>query len=107
MTGQGAAESAAVSRVESDAHYFLPDFCEPRIVLAVVLVAQLLALMLAVARAEAGSFLSELAKVSVFVQWSGLTSAAAFCSLAPRLRGRGTTPLALLAFGLVRRRQSA
>lgn len=70
-------------------------------VLAVVLVAELLAVMLAVARIGGGSFLIELAKVSVFVQWCGLTTAGAFCSFAPRLQGRTTGALALIVFALV------
>ena len=67
--------------------FFIPDFCAPRMVLAVVLVAELVAVTLALARPDA-AFLSELARISMFLQWVGLTSAGLLCYsrrwLAPR-----------------------
>ncbi len=59
--------------------FFLPDFCAPRIVLAIVLVLELLALILALARPGGAVFLTELARISLFMQWLGLTGAAALC----------------------------
>jgi two-component system sensor histidine kinase AlgZ len=47
-------------------------------VLAVVLVAELVALTLALARSDA-PFLTELARMSLFLQWLGLTNAALLC----------------------------
>jgi two-component system sensor histidine kinase AlgZ len=58
--------------------FFIPDFCAPRMVLAVVLIAELVALTLALARADA-PFLTELARISMFLQWLGLTNAALLC----------------------------
>jgi two-component system sensor histidine kinase AlgZ len=58
--------------------FFIPDFCAPRMVLAVVLIAELVALTLALARADA-PFFTELARLSLFLQWLGLTNAALLC----------------------------
>jgi two-component system sensor histidine kinase AlgZ len=59
--------------------FFLPDFCAPRMVLAIVLVLELLALTFALARPGGTAFLTELARISLFMQWLGLTGAAALC----------------------------
>ena len=58
--------------------FFIPDFCAPKMVLAVVLIAELVALTLTLARPDA-TFLTELARVSMFLQWLGLTNAAVLC----------------------------
>ena len=58
--------------------FFIPDLCATRMVFAIVLVAELIALTLTLARPEA-DFLTELARVSLFLQWLGLTSAALLC----------------------------
>jgi hypothetical protein len=73
------------SRVGTD---FLPNFCDPRIVLAVVLVAELLALTFSLVRPAGSGFLIDLAQLSVLLQWLGLTSAALLCGLRGRLAGR-------------------
>lgn len=59
--------------------FYIPDFCEPRMVFATVLISALVALTLTLARPTALPFLTELARVSVFVVWVGLTSAALLC----------------------------
>ena len=58
--------------------FFIPDFCATRMVFAVVLIAELVALTLALARPDA-PFLTELARISMFLQWLGLTNAALLC----------------------------
>jgi two-component system sensor histidine kinase AlgZ len=58
--------------------FFIPDFCAPRMVLAVVLIAELVALTLTLARSDA-VFFTELARLSMFLQWLGLTNAALLC----------------------------
>ena len=73
------AREAQSSRGPSCDDFFLPDFCAARMVLAVVLLAVLLSLTLALARSPAGAFLTELARISLFVQWLSLTSAALLC----------------------------
>src|SRR5512138_1565640 len=60
--------------------FFLPNFCERRMVLAVVVLAELFAFILTLAQS---SFTlnpwEDLALVSLFMQWAALSSAAALC----------------------------
>ena len=66
---------------------FLPDFCESRAVLAVVLIAELVAIMFAIARqALHGNFWLDLASSSLFLLWIGLTCAAVLCRARPWLQ---------------------
>ena len=59
---------------------FLPNFCEPRAVLAVVLIVELVALMFAISRhALHASFWLDLAASSLFLLWIGLTCAGVLC----------------------------
>ncbi len=64
--------------------FFIPDFCTTRMVFVVVLLAELLAFTLSLARPSA-SFFTELARVSMFVLWLALTSAAVLCYTRPLL----------------------
>jgi two-component system sensor histidine kinase AlgZ len=64
--------------------FFIPDFCAARMVLGVVLIAELLAVTLSLARPGA-PFLTELARISLFLQWLALTSAGLLCFARPRL----------------------
>ncbi len=93
-------ESSMGGDSASQTHFFLPDFCAPRMVLAVVLLAQLLAIVFTLTRpGVAGDWLSELARISLFVQWLALTSAALLCYLRPwlsRFAVPGASALALL-----------
>jgi two-component system sensor histidine kinase AlgZ len=90
-----AAGSGGVTPADSAASFFIPDFCATRMVFALVLISELLALTLTLARPGA-DFLTELARVSLFLQWLGLTSAALLCYTRPRL-ARLTVPMASVA----------
>ena len=69
----------------SDALY-LPDFCTSRATLATVLIVELTALVLTLARQSATiDFLSDLARTSMFLLWIGLAGAALLCALRPPL----------------------
>lgn len=76
-------DDGAVERPTDD--FFIPDFCAPRMVFAVVLIAELLAVTLTLARPTV-PFLNELARISLFLQWLGLTSAGVLCFARPRLK---------------------
>ncbi|MEA5444991.1 sensor histidine kinase [Gammaproteobacteria bacterium AB-CW1] len=80
---------------------FLPDFCAPPILLLLVLAAQLLAFLLALARSQFGqAFWVDLGVISLFLQWIALVSAAVICALrAPlgRLPRHVSAALAYLA----------
>ena len=64
--------------------FFIPDLCSNRRVFVVVLTAELIAVTLSLARPSA-FFLTELARISLFLQWLGLTSAALLCYARPLL----------------------
>jgi two-component system sensor histidine kinase AlgZ len=71
---------------------YLPDFCRARSVLAVILIAELVALLLALARqGVAPDFWTDLAQISLFLLWAALGTAAAWCA-ARRLLSRVGAP---------------
>lgn len=76
--------SATAPRQHSNFH--LPDFCAGDTTLAVVLIAELVALILTTARQPFHSnFWVDLASTSLFLLWQGLISAAVLCRARPRL----------------------
>ena len=61
--------------------FYLPDFCAAQSVLAVVLIAELVALFLTLARIGISpDFWTDLARTSLFLLWAGLGAAAALCA---------------------------
>ena len=84
--------TAPQASTDSADGFFLPNFCDPRMVLAVVLLAELLALTFALVRPAGVGFLTELARLSVLMQWLALTSSGLICLARDSLR-RFTTPL--------------
>ena len=65
---------------------YLPDFCTQRAALAVVLIAELTAFLLTLARqSHAVDFWTDLARTSLFMLWLGLTGAGVLCALRSRL----------------------
>jgi two-component system sensor histidine kinase AlgZ len=69
----------------SDALY-LPDFCTSRATLAIVLIVELTALVLTLARQSATiDFYTDLTRTSMFLLWIGLAGAALLCALRLRL----------------------
>ncbi len=60
--------------------FYLPDFCRARSVLAVILIAELVALLLTLARhGISANFWPQLAQASLFLLWAALGTAAVFC----------------------------
>jgi two-component system sensor histidine kinase AlgZ len=95
------AATAVTSTLESRIdEFFIPDFCAPRMVLAVVLIAELVALTLALARSDA-PFLTELARISLFLQWLGLTNAALLCYSRRWLARLAVPQSSVATFGLI------
>ena len=75
--------------------FYLPDFCASRAAFAIVLIGELTAIVLSIARQSATvGFWGELTRGSLFLLWVGLVSAALLCWLRPRLArlevGRGS-----------------
>lgn len=83
--------------------FFLPNFCGIRMVFAVVVVAELLAIILVLATPwtdskGGGDKWSELGLVSLFVQWVALASAGVLCALRPWLARLSTMAATLLSY---------
>ncbi|HYB32909.1 MAG TPA: sensor histidine kinase [Steroidobacteraceae bacterium] len=66
--------------------FYLPDFCTQRAALAVVLIVELTAFVLTLARQNvAVDFWTDLARTSLFLLWLGLAGAGVLCLLRDRL----------------------
>jgi two-component system sensor histidine kinase AlgZ len=98
--GQVRATAERDPRVAALDDFFIPDLCANRNVFAVVLTAELIAVTLSLARPSA-DFLMELARISMFLQWLGLTSAALLCYARPVLARLSTPRASLGAFALL------
>ncbi|MGH8496059.1 MAG: sensor histidine kinase [Gammaproteobacteria bacterium] len=89
-------------RPAAEQSFFLPDFCAARMVFAIVLIAELVAIMLTLARyGSAAAFFSDLARTSLFLLWIALTSAALLCSARSMLARLSVATAAALSFGLL------
>jgi two-component system sensor histidine kinase AlgZ len=82
--------------------FFLPDFCAAHAVLAVVLIVELVAITLAIARhALPGSFWIDLAACSLFLLWIGLGCAAVLCRARPWLATMPASKASAIAIALL------
>lgn len=82
MAMRPSANARKESAPASTAALYLPDFCTARVVLAVVLIAELTAVLVTAARADDRfGFWSDLGRSSMFLLWIGLASAAMLCAL--------------------------
>ncbi len=86
------------TRAPSD-DLFLPDFCNVRIVLAVVIIAELLAFTLTLATTNASW--GQLSLTSLFIQWIALSSAALLCLIRTRLTHLKNETAAIISFTLL------
>ncbi len=67
-------------------NFFLPDFCSVRMVFAVVVISELLAILLTLSPLKSsGDRWNDLSIISLFVQWVGLSSAGLLCITRGRL----------------------
>ncbi len=84
--------SAAPTRIGAPRRDWMPDLCSLRVLGAVVLVAQLVALVIIVVPDPAAILsLSRVAAASFLVQWIALASAALLCKLGPRIARQSST----------------
>jgi two-component system, LytTR family, sensor histidine kinase AlgZ len=94
--------SAGAPQRTSAPTFFLPDFCGSRAVLAVVLIVELVALIIAIARqALHDNFWIDLATSSLFLLWVGLTCAAVLCRARPWLHTLPSARASLVAAALL------
>lgn len=67
-------------------NFFLPDLCTPIMVFGIVLVAELVSIIMSLARYQSvGAFWTDLGKSSLFLLWIGLGTALVLCQARPRL----------------------
>src|SRR3569833_4185962 len=61
---------------------YLPDFCTSRAALVLILIVELTAFVLTLARENPGAdFWADLARTSLFLLWIGIVGAAALCAM--------------------------
>ena len=78
---------------------YLPDFCAAGTVFIAILMAELVAIVLALAAFDTpGQFLSDLWKISFFVLWFAVLGSLLMCQLRTRLEGAGKTRTFVLSF---------
>ena len=78
---------------------YLPDYCAASTLFIVLLIAELVAILLALAAYDApGRFLIELSKTSMFVLWLALLGSAVLCQLRSRLEEAGKTLAFVISF---------
>jgi two-component system sensor histidine kinase AlgZ len=88
--------------IESLEQFFLPSFCEVRMVFAVVVIAELLAFMLTlVSPGVIEDPWGNLGLISLFMQWIALSSAALLCIGRPLLSRLGNAAAAIVSYLLV------
>jgi len=96
------ASSTAASAPAKAPTFFLPDFCASPTVFAIVLIAELVALVIALARqALHDNFWTDLAGGSLFLLWIGLTCAAVLCRARPWLQTMPAARAAMIAIALL------
>ncbi|MBL1261944.1 MAG: sensor histidine kinase [Thiotrichaceae bacterium] len=81
---------------------FLPDFCNIRVIFLVVLIAELLAFVLALApQVSSNNLWERLGIISMFVQWVTLVNAALLCGLRPLFKKQTHTMVATTSFLII------
>ncbi|MDX1454652.1 MAG: sensor histidine kinase [Gammaproteobacteria bacterium] len=75
------------ARIASPAMRFLPDFCSARVVVEILLIAELVAIVLTMARglAPGADVMADFISLSLFMLWQALASAAVLCLLRRKL----------------------
>jgi len=81
--------------------FFLPDFCTARNVVAVMVVAQLTAFVLTLARPAGIDPWTDLLRLSLFIQWIALVSSSVLCLCRRWLAGFSPQRAAMMAFCLL------
>jgi two-component system sensor histidine kinase AlgZ len=85
-----------------DEQFFLPSFCDVRVVFAVIIITELLAFVLVLAGPGLrGDSWSRLGLISLFLQWIALASAAVLCLTRPLLYRLGNRLAGLASYLLV------
>jgi two-component system sensor histidine kinase AlgZ len=82
--------------------YYLPDFCTSRATLAIVLIVELTAFVLALSHWDPQlGFWRDLSRLSLFLVWIGLAGAALLCALSRVLRKLGAAQVSALVLAII------
>ena len=82
--------------------FYLPDFCASRAALAIVLIVELTAIVLALARQSVGvDFWADLARTSLFLLWVGLAGAGLLCWAGKQLARMSVAQGSAVALALI------
>ncbi|MBT8132679.1 MAG: sensor histidine kinase, partial [Gammaproteobacteria bacterium] len=101
-TNQNDTASRQDSNELTAAANYLPDFCSGTMTIAVVLLAELVALLLTLAQQSAAdTFWISLARSSMFLLWIGLGSAFVMCISRRLLAGRSTVQVTIISLILL------
>jgi two-component system sensor histidine kinase AlgZ len=91
--------TAAPESTKEDTQVYLPDFCAAGTLFIVLMVAELIAIVLALASHSAdGQFLLQLSKTSFFILWCALLGSAVMCQLRGWLEKTGKTRAFVISF---------
>lgn len=83
---------------ERSTQAYLPDFCNPGTVLIILMVAELVAIVLTLSSYHAGTFLTELSKMSMFTLWLSLVGTIVLCQIRPWAEKQGHTQAFVVCF---------
>ena len=100
---QNSGVDTACSTTEAGSHEsYLPNFCAGKTALAIVLIAELVAITLALAgAATAESFWTDLARLSMLLLWIGLANAGALCLARRHLTDASVAKVTVVSMGLI------
>ncbi len=88
--------------VDTAATGFLPNFCSGRNVILVIIGAEILALVLALAQTvTGGEFWARVLLISLFTQWVALGSVAVLCYFRSSINRKTTLQSVLMAYGII------
>ena len=89
-------------KAPSEDRFYLPNFCAPAAILIVVLLAELIAIALTLARQSGwDQFFSDLAKTSLLLVWTAIAIAAVLCVLRERLNAMESSRANIATFVIV------
>src|SRR5215470_10889883 len=86
---------------EEPRDYYLPDFCASRAVLAIVLIVELTAFVLALANTRSVGFWVDLARRSLFLIWIALAGAGLLCWSGRWLKRLNAAKVSAAALGII------
>lgn len=100
--GTGRALARADAPVDTEYKAYLPDFCSAGTIFVVMLVAELVAIVLALAGLPApGHFLVELGETSLYALWFALLASAILCRMRSRVERSGKLKAFIVSFLLL------